>query len=910
MDYKETLLLPQTTFPMRGNLPQNEPLRYQAWATKNIYNKMKQNRAGASESFTLHDGPPYANGHIHIGHALNKILKDIVVKFHYFNGKSVRFTPGWDCHGLPIEQKVEEKIGATKKKELPKSKIRELCRAHAAEFVSIQRDGFVSLGVIADWEKPYLTMDFKFEANIYRELCSIAKQGLLIQRSKPVYWSWAAQTALAEAEVEYEDRTSPSIFVAFKLRDEDSKIIIWTTTPWTLPSNTGISLNPTIEYVKTSDGYIVAAELYESLREQGVVAGDIASKIDPHSLENKIAINPLNNRESRVVLGEHVTTTAGSGAVHTAPGHGEDDYVVGLKYNLDVIMPVAADGTFDETVVRLNLLPNPQEFVGVNVFKANEKILELLGDALLKRDDIRHSYPHCWRTHKPVIFRATKQWFIAMDKDYGSDSSTLRKNAMSAIENIRFYPEWGSNRIGTMVDGRPDWCISRQRDWGVPIAFFRNKKTDEIIFDEKVLNFTAMIFEQHGCDAWYDMSIEQLLYPGSGLNPDDLEKSMDILDVWFDSGSTQYAVLQSRNYDAGSYPADLYLEGSDQHRGWFQSSLLTSLASRNIAPYKAILTHGFTVDEKGEKMSKSKGNVVAPEKVLKEYGSEILRLWVAMSDYQSDLKISDNILKQIAEQYRKLRNTFRIMLANLDGLDKIVSYDEMGELDRWILSKAKVVFDDAHKSFSEYNFIHGMSELNYFIVNELSGIYIDITKDIMYCEASDDIGRRSVQSVMAIIAKSMLGLIAPILTYTADEILENAPSIVKGDMEDVFDLVYEPIADVKSTLDEPYLNEVRERLYEIVDTLKKEKVIKSTLELVVSTKDTRAKTISKDDAESFFVISKWCGCELKDIKGSFIIGKESYSVALASEYKCPRCWKYHSTSEDEACDRCKRVLGE
>jgi isoleucyl-tRNA synthetase len=453
LDYKETILLPKTDFPMRGNLPQNEPVRYKSWSQSQVYQKMVKNRANAKDSFTLHDGPPYANGHIHIGHALNKILKDIIVKYHYFDGKSVRFTPGWDCHGLPIEQKVEEKIGGQKKKELPKSKIRELCRAHASSFVSIQRDEFISLGILADWEKPYLTMDFKFEANIYRELCNIAKQGLLIQRSKPVYWSWAAETALAEAEVEYEDKISPSIYVAFKLKDAKESIIIWTTTPWTLPANTGIALNPDIEYVVTTDGYIVALDLFENLKKEEVVKGEIASKIDPKTLENKLAINPLNGRDSRIVLGEHVTTTTGSGAVHTAPGHGEDDYKVGLVYGLDVIMPVGSNGCYDETITRMNLIPNGEEFVGVNVFKANDRILELLGDSLLKKTDIKHSYPHCWRTHKPVIFRATKQWFIAVDKEYGQ-GNTLRENALKAIKNVKFYPSWGENRLGTMLENR------------------------------------------------------------------------------------------------------------------------------------------------------------------------------------------------------------------------------------------------------------------------------------------------------------------------------------------------------------------------------------------------------------------------------------------------------------------------
>ncbi|HZF70333.1 isoleucine--tRNA ligase [Sulfuricurvum sp.] len=917
MDYKETLLLPQTEFPMRGNLVQNEPVRYAAWIANDVYGKMKANRKDAP-SFTLHDGPPYANGHTHIGHALNKILKDIIVKYHYFNGKSVRFTPGWDCHGLPIEQQVEKKLGGKQKKELlSTAEVRKMCREHASEFVGIQREEFKKLGVIADWDNPYLTMDSKFEANIYRTLCSVAKKGLLIERSKPVYWSWAERTALAEAEVEYEDKEDYSIYVAFELSDEakvragiegSAAVVIWTTTPWTLPANTGISLNPEEMYVRTSDGYIVAEKRYNALIEEGVFSGTVVQKIEAKKFENLYAINPLNGRASHLVLGEHVMMDNGSGCVHTAPGHGEDDYRIGLRYNLEVVMPVDETGCYDQTVIRENLLPDAEAFVGMHIFKANEPIISLLGDKALKVSKFRHSYPHCWRSHTPLIYRATKQWFISVDGTPEGESKTLREIAQAEVAKTSFFPESGRNRLGSMVENRPDWCISRQRDWGVPIAFFRVKATGEVILDEKVLNFIAMIFEMHSTDAWYSMSIEELLYPGCAYKADELEKVSDILDVWFDSGSTWNAVLKSRNYDAGTYPADLYIEGSDQHRGWFQSSLFLSTAVEHIAPYKALLTHGFTVDEKGEKMSKSKGNVVAPETVLKEYGSEILRLWVAMSDYQGDLKISANILKQTADQYRKLRNTFRIMLANLDGLESIVPYSEMGEIDKWIVSKAKEVFDETHRLFGEYNFVHGMSGLNYFIVNELSGVYIDITKDRMYCDATGSIERRSTQSAMAIIARSMLGLIAPILTYTADEIFENAPAILKGSANDIFDITYRSIEAVESSWDDATMKVIREKFNEIVDGLKKEKVIKNTLELVISTTSECAKSMKKADIEEYLVISKWCACELKDVLGSFEYEGDTFNIALATKAKCPRCWKYHSEKEEMVCPRCSGVI--
>jgi len=919
MDYKDTLLLPTTSFAMRGNLINNEPKRYAAWDEKKIYHKMKHNRVGA-ESFTLHDGPPYANGHIHIGHALNKVLKDIIIKHNYFSGKSVRFTPGWDCHGLPIEQQVEKKLGGKKKKEqLETAEIRKLCREHAAKFVDIQRAEFKTLGIIADWEKPYVTMDYRFEANIFRTLCDVAKKGLLIERSKPVFWSWAERTALAEAEVEYEDKEDYSIFIAFELSDDAKKQlgitgkaapVIWTTTPWTIPANTGISLNPEEKYVLTTDGYIVARELLNSLVESGVVSGTIAKEFDAKEFENLIAINPLNGRESRLVLGEHVLVDNGTGCVHTAPGHGEDDYRVGLVYDLEVIMPVDETGCYDESVVGLGLIPNAEDFVGRHIFKSNEDLIELMGDAVLKVDKFMHSYPHCWRSHTPLIYRATKQWFISVDGTPEGEDKTLREIALSEVEKTQFIPETGRKRLTSMVENRPDWCISRQRDWGVPIAFFRVKATGEVLLDEKVLNFVAMIFEMQGSDAWYSMDIAELLYPGCEYKAEELEKVTDILDVWFDSGSTWNSVLKSRNYDAGGYPADLYVEGSDQHRGWFQSSLFLSTAVQHKAPYKGVLTHGFTVDEKGEKMSKSKGNVIAPEKVLKEYGSEILRLWVASSDYQGDLKISQGILKQTAESYRKLRNTFRIMLANINDLESLTAVDQMGDLDKWILSEASRVLAEVHKQFSEYNFVNGMSTLNNFIVNELSGMYIDMTKDNLYCNAKESDRRRASQSAMAMITKTLLTLMAPILTYTADEIVENAPAIIKQDAEDIFDMTYEAITTIEAPFDAAYMVKAREGFGAVVDGLKKEKTIKSTLELIIYTESKTVLDMNTTDAEDWFVVSGIFEDKPEEnIIGTFKVGEDMFSIAKATQHKCPRCWKYQSEAEESLCKRCEEVIG-
>lgn len=916
MDFKDTLLLPKTDFPMRGNLPNNEPKKYNAWFDADMYEQMKAKREGA-ELFTLHDGPPYANGDIHIGHALNKILKDIILKYNYFQGKAVRMTPGWDCHGLPIEQKVEEKLGKEKKEAMPTEKFRELCRAHAEKFIDIQRDGFKSLGVIADWENPYVTMDFKFEANIYRTLCEVAKKGLLVERHKPIFWSWAAQTALADAEVEYEDKEDYSIYVHFELSDAAKErlglegkagLVIWTTTPWTLPANTGISLNPDEMYVLTDDGHIIADARYDAMIEEGVVSGHASRKIAATEMENLLAINPVNGRTSRIVLGDHVLMDGGTGCVHTAPGHGEDDYKVGLKYGLEVVMPVDERGCYDESVKGLNLLPNADEFVGMHIFKANEPILDILGDALLKKSKFVHSYPHCWRTKKPLIYRATNQWFISIDDKAKGAEDTLRNTALNAIEGVDFYPKTSKNRLKPMIEGRPDWCISRQRSWGVPIAFFRNKSTKEVIFDENVLDHVAAFFDTQGADAWYSMSIEELLPENSGYHADDLEKIDDILDVWFDSGSTWNSVLNSGNYDAGEYPASLYLEGSDQHRGWFQSSLLLSAAVNGVSPYKTLITHGFTVDEKGEKMSKSKGNVVAPDKVIKEYGSEILRLWVALSDYQSDLKISDGILKQTAEQYRKIRNTFRFLLANVDDLEAYVANEAYGELDRWILTKARKVFASVKNSFDAYDFLRGFATLNHFITNELSGIYMDITKDRLYCEDKNAISRRATQSAMAHISKAMLGLVAPVLTYTADEILEYAPVLFKDGMESVFDLVYSEVPEVEPSFDDAILIAAREKFSEAVDKLKKEKLMKSTLEVeIVGDLGTFAIHDSKD-LEDWFVVSAMKSNSEGEQVASFEAEGKTFTVHKASAAKCPRCWRFTSSSEECACERCAKVV--
>ena len=908
MDYKESMNLPQTDFPMRGNLPSNEPNTYKKWQEQKAFSQM-QNQRDPKVSFTLHDGPPYANGHLHIGHAINKILKDIIVKFHYFQGEYPYYTPGWDCHGLPIEQQVEKKIEKEKKDMLPKAKVRELCREWAKDFITIQSQEFQSLGVLGDFDNPYKTMDFDFEADIYEALCQIAKNGLLAQRYKPIYWSWAAKSALAEAEVEYQEKISDSIFVSFSLNDESVKklevenasFVIWTTTPWTLPANVAIALKPDEIYVLTSEGYIVAKELLESLGQKGVLKDStILKEWDSNELEKLVALNPLNGRESLIILGNHVTMGDGTGCVHTAPGHGEDDYKVGLKYGLPTLVPVDDEGNYNELIVLEGLLD--AEFLGKNIFESQEKIMKLLGNALLKSEKIKHSYPHCWRTHQPVIFRATTQWFILMDKPF-HNGKTLREIALEEIEKVAFYPASGKNRLKTMIENRPDWCISRQRDWGVPIAFFIEKKSGEALLDEKVMSHIQSIFREQGCDAWWSKSIEELLPPHLASRAGEFEKNLDILDVWFDSGSTWKAVLQSNKYNAGNYPANLYLEGSDQHRGWFQSSLLVSCAINAKAPFSIVLTHGFAVDENGEKMSKSKGNVILPDEVIKEFGSEILRLWVASSDYQNDLRVAKSTFKQVAETYRKIRNTIRFLLANTNECKEILGLESFSKIDRWAYQVAMQTFDKVQECFQEFDFVKGLSILQNFITNELSGIYLELCKDSLYCDKVGSKGREASVSVMAIIAREMLYAIAPILTYTANEALAYASeAITEGSIKDVFSLTRSPYRyEVSEDFGE--LLEIKNAFESTLNTLKQEGKIKSSLELVV---------VSEYEFESldvWLIVSESAKSAEGEKVASFEVNGKTFSLHKANKAKCPRCWRYLSVDENTPCQRCAEVLG-
>lgn len=909
MDYKDTLLLPNTTFEMRANLYENEKKSFEKFSSF-AYAQLRDKKA---PKFILHDGPPYANGHLHIGHALNKILKDMINKTRYFlANNSISYTPGWDCHGLPIEQQVEIKL---KDKNPSIKEIHDACTEHAKEFIGIQMKEFKDLGIIGDFDKPYLTMDFKFEANIYKTLLEVAKNGLLIQRSKPVYWSWAAKSALAEAEVEYEDKEDYSIFVAFKLNDDakaklkslgandsvlnNARAVIWTTTPWTLPANKAIALNKDELYVLGENGLIVAKKRLEDLAEFNIKP---VLEFKGDFLENTNALNPLNNNLSQFITGEHVLMDGGSGLVHTAPGHGEDDYYACLRYNIEVEMPVGDDGCYDENIKRL--VPNKPELLGMHVFKANEVIIELLGESLLKCSKFIHSYPFCWRTHKPIIYRATKQFFIAMDKEF-YNGMTLRELAQKSLDEVSFYPKAGRNRIGTMISNRPDWCISRQRSWGVPLAFF-NDKSGNLIMDFELYEHLANIFEKEGVRVWWQKDIKDLLPANSKYKADELEKVTDILDVWFDSGSTFNAVLASGNYDIKTTQADMYLEGSDQHRGWFQSSLLLSVILNKQAPYKAVLTHGFTVDEKGRKMSKSLGNVIAPEQIAKNYGLEIFRLYITLCDYSTDVKLGESILKQTSEQYRKIRNTIRFLLANTSDL-KAYNYN-FSDLDKMILNKANNVFELYKKSFLEYDFAKGMNALCTFLSADLSGVYLDICKDSLYCDAKEDSKRTASITAMALILKKLLVLLAPVLTHTTNEACEHANKFILGDIKSIFDLEDFDFASkiTPSKNDYEYLLKTRVKFYEQIDILKKDKIIKSTLELNLATND--EVILNYEEAADFYSLSKIEALNNNEALASFEIDNKTYKIIKSNLCKCPRCWKYLSLNEESLCPRCERVL--
>jgi isoleucyl-tRNA synthetase len=781
MDYKSTLNLPSTEFPMKANLAQREPEQLERWHSQDLYREMRR-QCQRRPKFILHDGPPYANGEIHIGHAVNKVLKDFIVKSKTLSGFDAPFVPGWDCHGLPIELMVEKKIGKAGHK-VGASEFRAACRRYAQQQVEIQRREFQRLGVLGDWEKPYLTMDPHFEADIVRALGRIFTRGHLVRGAKPVHWCTDCGSALAEAEVEYENKWSPAIDVRFHVMDPGDllarfhtvdgawgegpvSVVIWTTTPWTLPANQAVAVHPDFDYVvvqcnDTRERLVLADALMKDVMLRCDLADyRVIGYCKGSALEGTMLQHPFYDRPVPVILGEHVTLETGTGAVHTAPGHGQEDYVVGQRYGLPVDNPVDGEGRF---------LPGTPLFAGEHVWNANDHIIAVLNQRgnLLHEERVEHSYPHCWRHKTPVIFRATPQWFIAMD------ARELRADALREIRCVRWIPDWGQARIEGMVTHRPDWCVSRQRNWGVPIPLFVHKETGVPHPDsERLIERVAERIETGGIDAWFALDPAELL----GEEAVYYSKVTDTLDVWFDSGVTHHAVLECHP-DLG-LPADLYLEGSDQHRGWFQSSLLTAVAVRGKAPYRAVLTHGFTVDADGKKMSKSRGNVVVPQKVMQTLGADVLRLWVAATDYRGEMTVSEEILKRISDVYRRLRNTARYLLANLDGFDPLrhrVSPEHMLALDRWAVDRTLSVQEEILGAYDEYQFHSVFQRAHHFCSVDLGSFYLDVLKDRQYTCQTDSLARRSAQTAMYHIAEALVRWLAPILSFTAEEIWRYLP---------------------------------------------------------------------------------------------------------------------------------------
>ena len=921
-DYKHTLNLPRTRFPMKANLAQREPETLKRWREMDLYGRLRAARKGASK-YILHDGPPYANGDIHIGHAVNKILKDMVIKSRGLDGLDAPYVPGWDCHGLPIELAVEKKLGKAGRQVDP-GKFRKACRDYARKQVNRQRQDFVRLGVLGDWDRPYLTMDYRYEADIIRTLGRIVAAGHVEKGHKPVHWCADCASALAEAEVEYLDKSSPAIDVRFPLLDEAEllarcehspghlgegrlSVVIWTTTPWTLPANQAVALHPELNYVivqcegpQGRERLILAEALLKDVMLRWEVEDyRILGNCPGAGLEGIKLRHPFYEREVPVILGQHVTTEAGTGAVHTAPGHGLEDYVAGLRYRLPIDNPVGPDGRF---------LPDTELFGGEQVLAANEHVLEVLKarGALVHAEALTHSYPHCWRHKTPIIFRATSQWFISMER--------LRQPALEAIGRTRWIPEWGRARIEGMVSGRPDWCISRQRTWGVPIPLFVHRGSGELHpRTAELIENVAQRVEQEGVDAWFELEPETLLGEAAG----DYEKVGDTLDVWFDSGVSHACVLEANG--ELRFPADLYLEGSDQHRGWFQSSLLTSVALHGRAPYEGVLTHGFTVDAQGMKMSKSRGNVVAPQQVIKTLGADILRLWVAATDYRSEMNISDEILKRMADTYRRLRNTARYLLANLDGFEpaEALPVSELLALDRWALEKAARLQAEVTAAYGEFQFHLIYQKLHQFCVVELGSFYLDILKDRMYTMRRDSRGRRSAQTAMYHILEGLVRWLAPVLSFTAEEIWRHLPG-TRG--ESVFLERWYPFPALEeAAMDLDYWDTViaaREAVSKELERLRVAGGIGSGLDAEVDlycAPELKAQLERLGDELRFVFITSYARVHGLDRRPeeAAAAGRDDLYVAVAPSPhgKCVRCWHHREDvgrhpEHPQLCGRC------
>lgn len=912
MDYKDTLNLPSTTFSMKANLKEKEPEILKKWEGLDIYKYVQQTRKD-SEMFLLHDGPPYANGHIHMGHALNKVLKDIVIKYKTLRGYNSPYVPGWDTHGLPIEHKVTTELGE-KAKQLSKNQIRDLCREYALKHVQIQKEEFKRLGVRGNWDEAYVTLDPVYESQVLDVFNSFVKQGNVYRKKKPIYWCAECQTALAEAEVEYHDHSSSSIYVKFEF-DVNTYIVIWTTTPWTLPANVAIAVHPEYDYCKVKVGneyWILAKQLVPKvMKDAKIDSYEITEVFKGASLENKSAKHPFIERQSLIVLADYVTLEDGSGCVHTAPGHGADDYTTGLKYNLPVLSPVNHEGIFTKEAGK---------YEGLKIWKANEVIINDLkaSNHLIASQKITHSYPHCWRCKSPIIFRATEQWFISVE------NNSLRQKVLNEIKNVQWIPEWGETRITSMIHDRPDWCISRQRAWGIPIPALYCENCTEVLLDPQVLEKFISIVKAKGTNAWYDMDLKELLPDGfkcPKCGSDHLRKQYDILDVWIDSGASFQAVIHARE-ELKKFPADLYLEGSDQHRGWFQSSIFMSVGKHGKAPYRKVLTHGFIKDEEGKKMSKSIGNVIAPQEIIDRYGADVLRLWVASSDYRGDISISYKILDQQVDVYRKFRNTVRFLLGNISDFDPkkdLVKYEEMPELDRWAMMKLHELIRDVTQAYESYEFYRVHQMLNNFCTVSMSSIYLDIIKDRLYTLSKKSQMRRSAQSVMYEILMAMTKMMAPIITFTTEEIYDHLSenfekkATVQAESWPEFNENY-----IDKALEEKWNRVllIREDILKALEEKRRDKFIGHSLESKVTVQPKEPSDCAILDSlgnEFMSDVIIASGFETGTVENGYEGSLCRVRVEKASGKKCERCWKIDEhTGEDpqfpDTCPRCAHTL--